>query len=202
MAGRRHRDAACFFSPAFWYSSSASKMVPAMVSVGAVSFSWVWMRPAGHGVAARQAQLAGQAGCRLAFGHTTQQQHQRGRVLPRLCEDGPRQQRIVAVAGPAPVGWKGVSGRRNRRRVPLHSAGMSSPGGGGNVPARGCRWYRPSVRQLESRSCSHHNTPRTIATHEPGWLANHMVAAMKEVFGDKTPITADMYVAETWKKEG
>ena len=43
---------------------------------------------------------------------------------------------------------------------------------------------------------------RTIATHEPGWLANHMVAAMKEVFGDKTPITADMYVAETWKKEG
>jgi hypothetical protein len=55
---------------------------------------------------ARRAPLAGQAGRGLAFGHTTKQKYKCGRSLPRLCEDRPRQQGIVAVAGPTTVGWK------------------------------------------------------------------------------------------------
>jgi len=53
---------------------------------------------------ARHRQLAREAGGRLALGNPTQQQHPRGRSWPRLGQDRPRQQRIVAIAGLTAVG--------------------------------------------------------------------------------------------------
>jgi hypothetical protein len=38
------QDEGRFFSPACWYNSSASKAVPVITSVGAVSFKLVWIR--------------------------------------------------------------------------------------------------------------------------------------------------------------
>jgi len=55
---------------------------------------------------ARQPQLARQAGRRLPLGNPSQQQHQCGRSLASFCEDGPGQQRIVALARPTTVGGK------------------------------------------------------------------------------------------------
>jgi hypothetical protein len=52
-----------------------------------------------------------------------------------------------------------------------HSAGMSAPGGGGDVLARGCRDYRPSARRSASHACGDDSTPRTVATHEPPMAA-------------------------------
>jgi hypothetical protein len=41
---------------------------------------------------------------RFALGDLTQQQHQRGWLLPRLLACT-RQQRVVAIASPAAIGW-------------------------------------------------------------------------------------------------
>jgi hypothetical protein len=56
--------------------------------------------------AARQPKFAGQTSRRHACGHTAQQEHERGRLLPSSRKDGSRQQRIVAVASPTTVGGK------------------------------------------------------------------------------------------------
>ena len=111
-----------------------------------------------------------QAGRRLAFGHPTQQQHQRGRSLPRLFEDRPRQQRVVAIAGPAAVGWE----------MPLctEQAPLGTATVGACEPLRmqvtlqpdQADADRPAVRQSESRSCVYDITLRTVATHEPRYL--------------------------------
>ena len=55
---------------------------------------------------ARQPQCAREASGRLALGTPTQQQHQGGRALPGLGKHGPRQQRVITIAGPTAVGWK------------------------------------------------------------------------------------------------
>jgi hypothetical protein len=54
-----------------------------------------------------------------------------------------------------------------------HSAGMSTPEGGGAVPTRGCRYYRPSARRSENQSCRDDSTPRTGAIHEPFIMILH-----------------------------
>jgi hypothetical protein len=52
---------------------------------------------------ARKPQLARQASRRLALGHATQQEHQRGRSLSGVREGRTGQQGIVAVAAPTTV---------------------------------------------------------------------------------------------------
>jgi hypothetical protein len=62
--------------------------------------------PEGMELCARHPQFTREARRRLTFGDPTPQQYQGGRSLPRVCEHRPREQRVVAVAGPTTVGWK------------------------------------------------------------------------------------------------
>jgi hypothetical protein len=55
-----------------------------------------------------------------------------------------------------------------------HSADISGPLGGGDVPANGCRCCRLASRLLGSRSCRDTTTCCTVATHEPIYLVSYV----------------------------
>jgi hypothetical protein len=62
--------------------------------------------PQGMQLFAGQPSLACQASRGFALGHAAQQQHQGGWSLAAFREDGPRQQGVVALAGPTTVSRK------------------------------------------------------------------------------------------------
>lgn len=64
--------------------------------------------PQGMELLARQAQLAGQAGGQLTFGHTAPQEYQRRWAVTGLFKDGVGQERIVAVTRAATGGREGA----------------------------------------------------------------------------------------------
>jgi DNA polymerase-1 len=44
--------------------------------------------------------------------------------------------------------------------------------------------------------------PTAAAQEAQGWLSGHMVAAMREIFGQETPITVEVFASHTWTKGG
>ena len=61
-------------------------------------------------------------------------------------------------------------GRGIRACPDVHNVGMSAPGGGGDVPTKGCKYCHPLTRRSGTLSCGHHTIASTVATHEPRWI--------------------------------
>lgn len=95
------------FFPAFWSRSSASKAVPIIRPVDAVSFKVAWMRRrrVWSCLCDRPHSRARRAHG-LALDHPTQQQHKARGALPGFREDGPGQHGVVTIADPTAVCWK------------------------------------------------------------------------------------------------
>jgi hypothetical protein len=109
VAGPWDRDGACFVSPAFWYSSSASNAVPVITSAGAVLFRCVctrWRNVCSclRDIPNSRAKRA--VGSPLAMPRSRSTSAAgRWRVF---FKDGVGQERIVAVTRAATVGREGA----------------------------------------------------------------------------------------------
>jgi hypothetical protein len=118
-----------------------------------------------------QSQLTGEASRGLTLGNTAEQQHQCRRSLPRLLEDAPREQGIVALTGPTAV----------CRKMPLgtEQAPFGVPTMGAYEPTRVEVAFQPDranavIQKLGNwevyPACRHDTIFSTVPTHEPHFL--------------------------------
>jgi hypothetical protein len=154
-------------SPVFWSRSSASKAVPRIPSVGAVSFKLPRIR---------------YRRIWSCFRNSANWRARRAWARPWPC-------RVIAAPAWRVVGasWRTRypsvvcssqhnpdSGRLENALAPgtssvprAHSGGRSIHAGGDGVPATGCKYYRPVAGRSGSQACGYDITSSTVATHEP-----------------------------------
>ena len=116
--------------------------------------------------------------------------------LPRLCEDGPGQQGIIALAGPTAGGRKVALGTEQRAVSARPQGGHIKPtASGGDVPARSCKYCHPGARRWGSLTWGDDITLSTVATHEPISLQLIPCRRSERTVGHSS---ADRVINSTW----